>query len=153
MKSELNRATFFVNDGKSIATLMREREYSFNSPSEWRSAVRRRIRGADLALTTADGRTLDAMWSSRHCSARGPQALETYLSGASSSSSSDEGRSSNSNSDRRGCGVGGFGATRGLRTSAGLPRSAVLLFHANAQIGLDLCEWARWYAFHFSRAS
>ena len=24
-------------------------------------------------------------------------------------------------------------------------RSVAILFHANAQLGLDLCEWARWY--------
>ena len=59
---ELGKMTFFVNDGKDMATIMHEREYSFKSPSEWRAAVRRRVRGTEMTLQTKDGRTLDAMW-------------------------------------------------------------------------------------------
>lgn len=122
---ELNRATFFVNDGKSVAVIMEERGYSFKSASEWREAVRRRVRGTDFSIKTADGRVLDAMWSSRHCSVRGPPALASWLG--------DPG------SNREAGTSASF-----PRTNAGLPRSAVILLHANAQIGLDMCEWCRW---------
>jgi len=43
----------------------------------------------------------------------------------------------------RHCGAGG--PTAGIPHPEYAKRAVVILFHANAQIGLDLCEWARWY--------
>ena len=59
---------------------------------------------------------------------RGPAALESYLR---SKEQADEG-------------AGSTFDLSGPKTSQGLSRSAVLLLHANAQIGLDMCEWCRW---------
>lgn len=64
----------------------------------------RRVKAEIIQLSTADGRQVEAFWTSRQFDSTGPS----------------EG-------------------------TAASNRGVVILFHANAQIGLDLCEWARWY--------
>jgi hypothetical protein len=70
--------TFFVLDGKSTEEVMDERGWiptTFADVAAWEAAVQRRIKSEPVVgLLASDGRSLHALWTSRHCLAAGPAA-------------------------------------------------------------------------------
>jgi hypothetical protein len=137
----VRESTFFPLGGKSLQDILEQREWTghYANAEMWTTAVVSCCEGRTVRIPTSDGRTISAFFCRRsHDHALRERDFQHLVAdGAFISSPQAASVAASAPQQQQ--------QQQQQQQPVLPPESAVVLFHANAMVGLDMVEYALWY--------